>query len=161
MDWEGRFAFYPVSGLVVAVGGYTGDLGQDTPSTPALNTATRWDALVAYKTSKVTLGGEYFHASNFNSAAILTNATDSASGYSIFGSVQVADNGTALFARYDNADPSKDLDPSKKDKYYNAGISFPANKNITWAIVYKHEDLADTKNDTTTKEIGVWAQIKF
>ncbi|MDE2460624.1 MAG: carbohydrate porin [Gammaproteobacteria bacterium] len=161
MDWEGRWAFYPVSGLVIAIGGYTGDLGQNTATTPALNTANRQDALIAYKTEVVTLGTEYFHASNFTPAAITTNATDSASGYSLFGSVKIADNGTALFARYDNADPSKDLDPSKKDKYYNAGISFPANRNITWAVAYKYEDLADSKTDLKNREIGVWAQIKF
>ncbi|HKV97993.1 MAG TPA: carbohydrate porin [Gammaproteobacteria bacterium] len=161
MDWEGRWAFYPVSGLVIAIGGYTGDLGQNTATTPALHTATRQDALIAYKTAVVTLGAEYFHASNFTPAAITTNATDSASGYSLFGSVQIAANGTALFARYDNADPSKDLDPSKKDKYYNAGISFPANRNITWAVVYKYEDLADNTTDLKNREIGLWAQIKF
>lgn len=161
MDWEGRWAFYPVSGLVIAIGGYTGDLGQNTATTPALHTANRQDALIAYKTALVTLGAEYFHASNFMPAAITTNATDSASGYSLFGSVQIAANGTALFARYDNADPSKDLDPSKKDKYYNAGISFPANRNITWAVAYKYEDLADNTTDLKNREIGLWAQIKF
>lgn len=161
MDWEGRWAFYPVSGLVIAIGGYTGDLGQNTATTSALHTATRQDALIAYKTSVLTLGAEYFHASNFTPAAITTNATDSAGGYSLFGSVQIAGNGTALFARYDNADPSKDLDPSKKDKYYNAGISFPANHDITWALVYKYENLADNTTSLITREVGVWAQIKF
>lgn len=161
MDWEGRWAFYPVSGLVIAIGGYTGDLGQNTATAPALNTANRQDTLIAYKTEVVTLGAEYFHASNFTPAAITTNATDSASGYSLFGSVQIAANGTALFARYDNANPSKDLDPSKKDKYYNAGVSFLANHNITWALAYKYEDLADNTTDLKNREIGLWAQIKF
>ncbi|MGH8279986.1 MAG: hypothetical protein ACRETQ_10570 [Gammaproteobacteria bacterium] len=129
--------------------------------TPVLNTAKRQDFLIAYKTSALTLGAEHFHASNFTPAAITTNATDSAGGYSLFGSLQIAGNGTALFARYDNADPSKNLDPSKKDKYYNAGISFPANHNITWALVHKYENLADNVTALTTREIGVWAEIKF
>lgn len=161
MDFEGRVAIEPVDGLIIAVGGYSGELGQDTATTPALNTATRQDVLIAWKTARLTLGAEYFHASNFAPAAITTNATDSASGYSLFGSVQIADNGTALFARYDNADPSKNQDPSQKDKYYNLGVSFPANRGITWAIAYKHENLADNTNSLTTREIGVWAQIKF
>ncbi len=161
MDFEGRVAIQPVDGLILAVGAYTGDLGQNTQTTPALNTASRQDALVAWKASGLTLGAEYFHASNFTPTAITTHATDSASGYSLFGSVQITTNGTALFARYDNADPSKDLDPSKKDKYYNFGISFPANRNITWAVAYKHETLADNTTSLTTREIGVWAQIKF
>lgn len=161
MDWEGRAAFYPVAGLVVALGSYRGDLGQNTVTTPALNTATRWDGLVAYTTAVFRVGIEYFHANNFTAKAVTSNATDSASGYSLWGSVQVADNGTAVFARYDNADPSKDLDPSQKDKYYNLGVSFPANKNITWALVYKHENLSDNVNDTKNNEYGVWAQVKF
>lgn len=172
MDFEGRLAIMPVNGLIIAVGAYTGELGQDTsslaPGTP-INTATRQDALIAYKTSQLTLGAEYFHASNFTPALITSNQTDSASGYSLFGSLSLTDDGIALFVRYDNADPSKDLNPSEKDKYYNFGISFPANQNITWAVAYKHEDLSlgpvitttATVTDTTTKEIGVWAQIKF
>ncbi|MGH8283046.1 MAG: porin [Gammaproteobacteria bacterium] len=172
MDFEGRLAVMPVKGLILAVGAYSGELGQNTsslaPGTP-INTATRQDALVAYKTSRLTLGAEYFHASNFTSALITSNQTDSASGYSLFGSLNLTDNGLAVFARYDNADPSKDLNPSQKDKYYNFGISFPVNKNITWAIAYKHESLSSspvltttsTVTNTTTKEIGVWAQIKF
>ena len=162
MDWEGRVAFMPVDGLIIAVGGYTGDLGQNTSTTPAINTATRYDGLIAYKTSKYTVGAEYFHANNFGSAYIATPATNSASGYSLFGNVTIADNGTALFARYDNADPSKGVDPSQKDKYANAGISFPtANKNITWALVYKYENLSDNTTSTVTRQYGVWAQIKF
>jgi len=161
MDFEGRVAFVPVDGLILAVGAYTGDLGQNTQSTPAINTATRQDALVAWKRSGLTIGAEYFHANNFTPALIISNQTDSASGYSLYGSMDLTDNGTAVFARYDNADPSKDLNPSLKDKYYNFGVSFPANKNITWAIAYKHENLASNTTNTTTKEIGVWAQVKF
>ncbi|MGA9851501.1 MAG: carbohydrate porin [Gammaproteobacteria bacterium] len=172
VDFEGRLAIMPVNGLIIAVGAYTGELGQDTsslkPGTP-INTATRQDALVAWKASGLTLGAEYFHASNFTPALITSNQTDSASGYSLFGSYDLTDDGIAVFARYDNADPSKDLHPSEKDKYYNFGVSFPANKNITWAIAYKHEDLSlnpvltttSAVTDTTTKEIGVWAQVKF
>ncbi|MGA9855140.1 MAG: carbohydrate porin [Gammaproteobacteria bacterium] len=166
MDWEGRVAFMPVDGLIIAVGGYNGDLGQNTNSTPAINTATREDALVAYKTSQFTIGGEYFHADNFGAAYITTPVTNSADGYSVFGDYVISDNGTAVFARYDNADPSKDVDPTEKDIYANAGISFPtANKNITWAFVYKYEheyDDATIKSfSTTTRQYGVWAQIKF
>ncbi|HKT32613.1 MAG TPA: carbohydrate porin [Gammaproteobacteria bacterium] len=161
MDFEGRVAIEPAEGLIIAVGGYSGELGQDTAATPALNTATRADALIAYKVSWLTLGAEYFHASNFTPTAVTTVKTDAASGYSLYGSVQISENGTALFARYDHADPSKSQDPSQQDKYYNFGVSFPANKNITWAVAYKHESLADNVNSLTTREIGVWAQIKF
>src|SRR5574337_921655 len=63
MDFEGRVAIEPVDGLIIAVGGYSGELGQDTATTPALNTATRADVLIAWKTARLTLGAEYFHAS--------------------------------------------------------------------------------------------------
>ncbi|MGH8321704.1 MAG: porin [Gammaproteobacteria bacterium] len=164
MDFEGRVAIMPVSDLVIAVGAYTGELGQDTsslaPGTP-INTATRQDALIAYKTLRLTLGAEYFHASNFTPALITSNQKDSASGYSLFGSLNLTDNGLALFTRYDNADPSKNLDPSQKDKYYNFGIALPANQNITWAIAYKHENLSDNTKTTNTREIGVWRRSSF
>ncbi|MDE2235953.1 MAG: carbohydrate porin [Gammaproteobacteria bacterium] len=161
MDYEGRVAFMPVSGLILAADAYTGYLGANTQSSPATNTATRQDALIAYKTKQFTIAGEYFHANNFSPALVTGPQTDSASGYSVYGDYVVADNGTAIFARYDNADPSKDLNPSEKDKYYNFGVSFPANSKITWALVYKHEDLSSNTSDTTTKEFGVWAQIVF
>ncbi|MGH8362566.1 MAG: hypothetical protein ACRESQ_04380 [Gammaproteobacteria bacterium] len=45
--------------------------------------------------------------------------------------------------------------------YYNAGISFPANRNITWVVAYKYEDLADNTTHLKNREIGVWAQVKF
>jgi len=53
------------------------------------------------------------------------------------------------------------LNPSETDKYYNFGISFPATSKITWALVYKHENLSSNTSDTTTKEFGVWAQVVF
>jgi hypothetical protein len=160
-DFEGRVAFMPTDGLIIAVGAYTGHLGQDLEQTPANNTATRQDALIAYKTQMATLAVEYVHADNFSPALVTGAQTDSASGYSLYGDVGLGDSGAKFFARYDNVDPSKDLDPSKKDKYYNLGVSFPANNKITWAIAYKHEDLSDNVNTTTTKEIGVWAQVVF
>lgn len=151
----------PVSGWVIAIGAYSGDLGQNTSITPALNTANRQNALIAYKTAVVTLGAEYFHAGNFTPAAITTTATDSASGYSLFGSTQIVANGTVLFARYDHAMPSERLDPSKTDTYYNAGIAIPVNRNIIWALAYKYEQLANSRSALKTREIGVWAQVKF
>jgi len=160
-DFEGRVAFMPVSSLIIAVGAYTGHLGQQFEQVSTANTANRQDALIAYKTEAATLAVEYFHADNFSPALVIGPQTDSASGYSIYGDIALGTSGAKLFARYDNADPSKDLDPSKKDKYYNLGVSFPANSKITWAIAYKHEDLSDNTTDTTTKEIGVWAQVVF
>lgn len=52
-------------------------------------------------------------------------------------------NSTALFACYDHVNPSENLDTTKTDTYCNAGLAFPANKNIIWALVYKYEKLGD------------------
>jgi hypothetical protein len=62
VDLEGRVSA-KYKGFNAAIGGYTGKLGKDVdPTSPALHTATRLDALVAYKNSLFTVGGEYFWA---------------------------------------------------------------------------------------------------
>ena len=70
LDFEGRVNF-SYKGFVAGVGGYTGKLGKDVkPSavapSPAVNTATRLNAVVAYKSALFTVGGEYFYAKNWN-----------------------------------------------------------------------------------------------
>jgi Phosphate-selective porin O and P len=158
VDEEGRVAFQPVDGLTFAVGAYSGKRGLDTEAAPAINTASRWDFLANYKVSAFHVGVEYFTADNWNN--VTTAATDKADGYSLFGDVTVAPD-VAVFARYDSAKPSKDLDSSEKDTYYNFGVSFKSNKQITWAVAYKSEKLADNTNELKTNEIGVWAQVAF
>lgn len=49
MDREGRVAFYLPSGLVIGLGGYRDDLGQNTVASLAMNTANRWGDLVLIK----------------------------------------------------------------------------------------------------------------
>ena len=159
VDIEGRVAFAPVSGLTLAIGGYSGKRGKDTEATPAVNTTSRLDLLANYQVSRFHVGMEYFSASNWNN--VTTTQTDKADGYSLFGDYTFMPN-TAFFVRYDSAKLSKTLDPSLKDTYYNAGVSFQTTKGVTWAVAYKHEKLADNatinkKND----EIGVWAQVAF
>lgn len=158
MDFEGRVGVEPVKGLVFAVGGYTGDRGKDTHTTPALHDAHRYDAMVAYHANNLRLGGEYFRASNWNNVS--TPFTDTADGWSLWGSydLEVA----AVFARYDRAKLSKEQDPGLEDTYYNAGVSFPLTKGVDVALAYKHERLKDhSAIDTRTNEIGVWGQVKF
>ncbi|MGH8113640.1 MAG: porin [Rhodanobacteraceae bacterium] len=158
VDVEGRFGFTPIKGLVVAVGGYSGDLGKDTATSPALHTANRFDALVAYNANGLRLGAEYFKADNWNNVA--TPLTDSANGYSLWGSYDFGP--ASIFARYDNANSSKQLDPSLKDTYYNAGVSFPLTKGVDLALAYKHESLRDDRSvNLKTNEVGAWAQVKF
>lgn len=167
VDVEGRIDFQPVDGLVFAVGGYSGDRGKDVQSSPSKNTATRWDALAAYKNSSFALGVEYFRSNDWN--LVTSPLSDTSDGWSIFGNVNLSKD-WAVFARYDKAKLSKDLDPSNKDTYYNAGIEWSVRKGIKISGVWKHETAKNTPVDSNgelvftklkTDEIGVFTEIKF
>lgn len=158
VDFEGRVGVQPVKGLMFAVGGYSGDLGKDTSSTPALHTAHRYDALAAYSADGLRLGAEWFKASNWNN--VNTAITDSADGWSLWGSYDFPL--ASLFGRYDSVSPSKDVDPSLKDTYYNLGVAFPVTKGVRVAVAYKNERLRDDgSTDTRTREIGAWGEVKW
>jgi hypothetical protein len=157
VDEEGRVSF-ATNGVTVALGAYSGKRGQDTETVPATHTASRWDVLADYKNESFNVGLEYFSADNWT--AVTSVPTDKADGYSLFANYNITPD-VALFARYDSAKPNKDTNASLKDTYYNAGVSFKSNKDITWAVAYKSEKLADNTNELKTNEIGVWAQIAF
>lgn len=158
VDFEGRAGFQPLNGLMFAVGAYDGDLGKDTQTTPALHSARRYDAMAAWNRDSLRLGAEWFKADNWKNVA--TPATDTASGYSLWGSYDFAR--ASLFARYDSVKPSKQLDPSLKDTYWNAGVAFPITKGVKVAVAYKDESLRnDTTTDIHTREIGAWGEVKF
>lgn len=174
MDFEGRLGFTPIDGLIIGVGLYSGQLGQDTeanetkfaavPATPK-NTASRVNLLAAWKADGLTVGVEYFTAKNFGSSLIWSTKTDSEDGESVYGSYDFPGTDFGLYARYDNVKPSKDLEPGLKDTYINGGFAWKANKNVTWAVGFKSDQLKDdsavTPVDKKTQEIGVWAQIKY
>ncbi|TBR08025.1 MAG: carbohydrate porin [Lysobacter sp.] len=160
MDVEARVGFAPVEGLVVAAGLYSGTLGKETGTVNALHTARRNDLMVAYAKGAYRVGGEYFTATNWGN--VLTARTDKAEGYSLWGSAGIGTKGIALFARYDQADLSKDIDPSLQETYYNFGVEFPITKGIKLATVYKntHRRNAGSIN-LQTNEIGVWGEVGF
>ncbi len=172
MDFEGRVSFEPIKGLMFAVGGYNGKLGNDTDAAPAKHTATRSDALVQYSTGFFKIGGEYFQAKNWRN--VTSPATDKADGTSVWAQV----NPTAEFsvvARYDNVKPSKDLKPKLEDKYYNLGLQYRFNKSLSGTLGFKHAEVQggtfSTGNGTIGStvagkkgeynEIGVWAIYDF
>jgi hypothetical protein len=169
VDLEGRVSA-KYKGFNAAIGGYTGKLGKDVdPTSPALHTATRLDALVAYKNSLFTVGGEYFWAKNWTQVTAAPD--DKADGWSVFGSITPARKIT-VFGRYDWVKPHKLTAPTLKDQYFNAGIQYEAFKNVDLALVYKH-DKADngtisTSNGTiggstdgTYDEVGVFGMFQF
>lgn len=167
MDFEGRVGFQPIDGLMIAAGGYNGDRGKDVESSPSKHTATRWDFLAAYKGGPLRLGVEYFSADNWNN--ITSTAKDSADGWSAYGSFNF-DKDWAVFARYDKAKLSKDLDPTAKDTYYNAGVEWAVRKGVKLSGVWKHETAKSSPLNSDgepvfqkikTDEIGVFAEIAF
>ncbi len=172
MDIEGRISATPVKNLTLAAGFYSGKLGQETQAiSTATNTATRVNFLADYRFSIVNVGAEYFSADNYTKTAVKTGPSDKATGYSAWVTVKPAKK-IAVFARYDHAQPSKDLNSSLKDTYYNLGVSYQARKNVDLALVYKHDKVENGSINTSNgkiggvnegkyDEIGLWAQVKF
>ncbi len=158
MDFEGRVGFAPIQNTVIAIGGYSGDLGQDVQGTTALHTATRGDVLIAYAKDNTRIGAEYFQASNWKN--VLMPLKDKADGYSLWGSWGFTDK-FSVFGRYDHAKLSKDLDPSLTDKYFNLGLQWDVRKGLKVAAVYKNDNLKDTKNETKTDEFGIFGDVSF
>ena len=158
MDVEGRIGFAPIENTVIAIGGYSGDRAQETETTKALHTATRGDAMVAYAKGNNRLGAEYFEAKNWTT--VLSPLQDKADGYSLWGSFGFT-NAFSVFARYDNVKPSKDLDPTLKDKFFNFGVQWDVRKGIKVSAVYKNDELKDKSNDQKTQEFGIFGDVSF
>jgi hypothetical protein len=159
VDFEGRIGFAPIEGMTIGLGAYSGKLGKETETVDVPHTANRLDALVAYATPDFRIGAEYFSAKDWNVTQV---AEDKADGYSVFGNVALGGNGVNLFARYDSANTSKDIDPSLKNTYYNFGVEFPITKGLKVAPVYKYTRLEnDTDIDLVIKELGVWGEFRF
>ena len=169
-DITARVAFEPVKDLTIGVGAYSGKLGQDTDASPADHTATRYDIAVAYNGS-FRLGGEYFSADNWNN--VTSAVKDSADGFSGWFSVPVGAK-AEVFARYDTANTSKDLNPDLEDTYYNAGVQIHPIDPLLVSFAYKHEEVdsglggkingvgSSLPNEKgKSDEFGVWAQFKW
>ena len=166
VDFEGRVGFVPFENMVVGIGGYSGHRGQETENIDAVHTAERGDFMVAYASKDFRLGAEYFTAKNWNN--VLSPLADKADGYSVWGSVAVADD-VNLFARYDSSKLSKSLDREAKDTYYNAGIEYQVTKGFKLAGVWKHGKVDKSVatpvpphvQNTKTNEIGVFGEVSF
>jgi hypothetical protein len=151
VDFEGRLNFEPVKGLTLAVGGYSGKRGNDTEATPARHTAERQDALISYVNGPVRVGGEYFTAKNWNTTT--SASTDKSDGYSAWASFNATPT-FAIFGRYDNANPSKDLRPNLEFTYYNLGLQWRPNKALAGSLVYKLADVDGGTVGTGNGTIG-------
>ncbi len=159
MDVEARVGFTPVAGLTIAAGLYNGKRGLKTETSVTPNTATRFDGVVAYTTGGLRVGAEFFSAKDYNNVA--TVADDKADGFAGWASYDFSPK-LGVFGRYDSAKLSKDLNPGREDKYFNAGVVSHVRKNVDIAFAYKNEKVsggagAETKRD----EIGVFGQLSF
>ncbi len=151
VDFEGRVSLEPVKGLTFAVGGYSGKRGNDTDAAPAKHTANRLDALANWNVGPVKIGGEYFTADNWNQ--ITKTPTDKSDGFS--GWLQFAvDPEWTLFGRYDDAKPSKDLNPTLKLTYYNLGVQWKPVKPLLASLAYKYGEVEGGTVSTGNGSIG-------
>jgi hypothetical protein len=173
VDFEARFAVIPIDGLVFAVGGYSGKLGNGTKTADkALHTAKRLNAFAGYKTKAFGIGLEYFDSDNFKN--VTTVAEDSADGFSAWAHVGLPREWKVV-ARYDVANPSKDLNEDLELTYYNLGIEKRFNKSVAASLAYKYAEveggIVPTGNGAIGSavpgakgkysEIGVWAIYDF
>jgi cell division protein FtsB len=172
IDLEGRVSVNPVKTVTLAVGGYTGKLGKSADNLPDSATphrATRFNALAAYTNKKVRAGIEYFAAKNWNTVTSI--ASDKSNGWSAFGSYAFTPK-IGVFGRYDWVKPSRDLNPSLKDHYFNVGVDYKPIAPLDFALVYKRDraknGFINTSNGTIGgldrgiyDEIGVFGQLVF
>jgi hypothetical protein len=174
VDLEGRAGVTPLPGLNFAVGFYNGKLGQDKQGLlPAAQpqTSERWDAVAAYTQTEFNVGAEYFQAKDWK--LLSAQPTDKAEGYSAWGAYNFTPE-VAVFGRYDQVKPSKDIKSTLKDTYFNVGVAYKPRKNVDFAVAYKYDKVengafktADATLGTPAgregkwREFGVWAQVGF
>ncbi len=158
VDVEARVGMQPVQGLMFALGAYHGKLGSDTHGTPALRSARRSDAMVAWRHDGLRLGAEWFRADNWKT--VTRGDADRATGWSLWGSYDFGK--VAAFARYDRAKPSRRIDRALTDTYWNAGLAMPLTKDIKLAFACKQGRLRNDANvDTRERECGVWGMAAY
>lgn len=178
VDTEARIGYSPIEQMVIALGGYSGKRGNDVENGPDTRTATRGDALLAWRDKTWGVGAEYFHTENWDDILkyqgtptgpnAATNTTkDKADGYSLWADWKFYEQ-WAVFARYDKVDYKYNnlvnVEEKIKDKYYNAGVSYDVLKNLKLALVYKHNKLDGpfaTPYHYKTNEVGVWGMLSF
>ena len=171
MDFEGRLSA-SAAGFTAAVGGYDGKLGKDIQGSPTYHDATRFDALLAYVKGPIRLGGEYFHANDWNDVTqinpLLTNKTEGWSGWGSFAFTPQL----SVFGRYDWVKPKDSTNPTLANDYFNVGIQFEPVKTLDFSLVYKQDKVKNgayaTQNGTiggiangTYDEVGLFGQIKW
>ncbi|WP_199553998.1 hypothetical protein [Sandaracinobacteroides hominis] len=172
LDFEGRVSA-KYKGFQAGIGGYSGKLGRDKVGVETLHRATRFNALLAYGNKIMdrpfSVGAEYFRANDWNN--VLTAASDSSDGWSVFASVSPVDK-ISLFGRYDWVSPKKDTAPDFKERYFNVGVQYSPGKIVDFALIYKRDraenGILSTSNGAiggtdygVYDEFGLFGQVRF
>ncbi|MXO60793.1 hypothetical protein GRI89_14715 [Altererythrobacter salegens] len=168
IDFEGRISA-KFGGFNVAVGGYTGELGKDVTGAAPYRTATRFNAMLAYKDEiagmPVTIGGEYFTAKNWK--VLQAAPKDKAEGYSLFASIAPVEQ-WSVFGRLDHIEPFKNSAPLMQDDFMMFGVQFSPATIVDFALVYKRDN-ADGglkignlgSGQEKRDEVGLYGQFRF
>jgi hypothetical protein len=150
MDFEGRLSAQ-FGGFTAAVGGYDGKLGKAVQGVTTYNTATRFDALLAYSNKWFKLGGEYMLAHDWNDVTLAPPGIPNRSeAWSIFGNVNLGKE-VSLFGRYDWVKPKDTTATTLRDQFYNFGIQYEPVKTVDLSLVYKRNSIDN----------GAWANQDF
>ncbi|WP_166208596.1 hypothetical protein [Cognatiluteimonas telluris] len=158
-DVEARLGWQPSEHSVIAVGGYDGQLGLDDDTQALTHTARRWDALAAYAGPRYRLGAQWFESRDWTQ--LRSPLSDGAHGWSTWASAKLSERWT-LFARHDDTSTSAQLDPSRHDRYSNAGIEWRVSPKLLVAAAWKHQRLRDRSGErASANEAGLWAQFAF
>jgi hypothetical protein len=175
-DLEGRVNI-SYEGFGLAIGGYTGHLGQTYGTTIAgttdthLHTAQRLDALASYVGNGLRVGLEWFSQNNWYN--VTTPTTDSGYGESFYASYNFLPQ-WSVFGRFDEVKPSHKLNPNMNDDYYNFGVTWSPTKIVDFSLAYKHDSVShgiwNTQNGIhgiggsisgSYNEIGIWSDFQW
>lgn len=159
-DVEAVVAWQPMKNVVVAAGGYDGQLAAEgSTAKPLLHTARRFDLMAAYADDTWRFGTRYSYASNW--ASLFSVRSDRVRNLSTWASMRVAPQ-WSVFARYDYTDSSVLVDPTRKARYANAGVEWKPCKKLRLALVFKHTAQDRAGNLTRSgNEAGVWSEWAF
>ncbi|HET9049157.1 MAG TPA: carbohydrate porin [Chiayiivirga sp.] len=166
VDIEARIAVQPIENVVVALGAYTGKPNTERDGAPAVRSARRYNASIAYVGARTRVGGELFRSHAWNE--LDEPIANRAQGWSLWASHGLAERLTVV-ARLDRADTAEQTDPNAADRYAHAGLEYRWSDRFQLALVWKdtlreysfsHDDQIQVGR-RRGKEIGLWGQFVF
>lgn len=159
-DVEAVASWTPIPQVLLAVGGYDGQLGANgSAARPLRHTARRFDLMAAYAGGRWRVGTRWSYASNWNDLYAIGSGR--ASNWSSWASRTLAAR-WSVFARFDLTRPTRLTDPARRSHYANVGLEWRPDPKLRLALVAKH---TATQRDGTVlrsgNEAGVWGEWSF